>query len=157
MVLFFFFFLKILFIYFQKERKGGRKRGRETSMCGCLLSASYWGLACNPGMCANWESNQQPFGLQAGTQSAEWHQPGHMILFKKKIMVKPWLFWLSWSSYKTKGRGFDPLWVYIPRLQIQSPVRAHMGGNQSMFLSIGVSLSHQSLSFSLKKKKQWKN
>ena len=40
-----FFFLfclnKILFIYF-RGGKGGRKRGREISMCGCLSCASYW-------------------------------------------------------------------------------------------------------------------
>ena len=30
------FLLKILFIYFQREGQGGRKRGRETSMCSCL-------------------------------------------------------------------------------------------------------------------------
>ena len=30
---------KILFIYFQTEGKGGRKRGRETLMCGCLSHA----------------------------------------------------------------------------------------------------------------------
>ena len=33
-------------------------------------------MACNPGMCSDWESNQQPFGFQAGTQSTEPHQPG---------------------------------------------------------------------------------
>ena len=30
-------------------------------------------LACNPGMCLDWESNQQPFGWQAGNQSTEPH------------------------------------------------------------------------------------
>ena len=38
-----FIFLKILFIYFQREGKGKRKRGRETSMCGCLSHTPYWG------------------------------------------------------------------------------------------------------------------
>ena len=33
-------------------------------------------LACNPGMCPDWESNQRPFRSQAGTQSTEPHQPG---------------------------------------------------------------------------------
>ena len=33
-------------------------------------------LARNPGMCPNWESSWQPFGLQADTQSTEPHQPG---------------------------------------------------------------------------------
>ena len=52
-----FLFLKILFIF--RERKEGVKRGRETSMCGCLSRAPYQlGLACNPGMCPDWESNR---------------------------------------------------------------------------------------------------
>ena len=33
-------------------------------------------LARNPGMCPSWESNQWPFGSQAGTPSTEPHQPG---------------------------------------------------------------------------------
>ena len=33
-------------------------------------------LASNPGMCPGWELNQQPFGLQAGAQSADPHQTG---------------------------------------------------------------------------------
>ena len=32
-------------------------------------------LACNPGMGPDWESNWQPLGLQASTQSTEPHQP----------------------------------------------------------------------------------
>ena len=41
-------------------------------------------LACNPGMCPDWESNQQLFSSQAGTQSTEPHQPGHerLLFFK---------------------------------------------------------------------------
>ena len=30
-------------IFIFREGKGERKRGRETSMCGCLLSVPYWG------------------------------------------------------------------------------------------------------------------
>ena len=30
------------------EGKGGRKRARETSMCGCLLCAPYWELGLQP-------------------------------------------------------------------------------------------------------------
>ena len=33
-------------------------------------------LACNPGMCPDWESNWQPFGSQVSAQSTEPHQPG---------------------------------------------------------------------------------
>ena len=41
------FFLKILFIYF-REGKGGWKRGRETSMCGCLFHAPNQGPGLQP-------------------------------------------------------------------------------------------------------------
>ena len=33
-------------------------------------------LAHNTGMCPDWESSWQPFGLQAGAQSTEPHHPG---------------------------------------------------------------------------------
>ena len=36
-------------------------------------------LACNSGMCPDWESNQQLFGSQAQVQSTELHQPGLII------------------------------------------------------------------------------
>ena len=45
-------------------------------MCGCLLRAPTGDLAHNPGVCPDWELNQRPFCLQAGTQSAEPYQPG---------------------------------------------------------------------------------
>ena len=46
-------------------------------------------LSYNPGMCPDWESNRQPFGLQVGTQSTQLHQPGKMfdILF---VVVITW-------------------------------------------------------------------
>ena len=43
-------------------------------MRGCLSLTPH--LARNPGMCLDWESNRQPFGSQASTQSTEPHQPG---------------------------------------------------------------------------------
>ena len=42
----YYFFFKILCIYFQ--RKGERKRGTETSMCGCLSRTPYWGPGPQP-------------------------------------------------------------------------------------------------------------
>ena len=36
-------------------------------------------LACNPAMGPDWESNWQLFGLQAGAQSTEPHQPGKRV------------------------------------------------------------------------------
>ena len=57
------------------------KRGREVSMygCGCLSRAPTGEVAETQG---DWESNQQPFGSQADTQSTEPHQPGPSSLNK---------------------------------------------------------------------------
>ena len=44
--------------------------------------------ACNPGMCPDWESNWQLFGLQSGTQSTEPQQPGQKpIKFKCDLNI----------------------------------------------------------------------
>ena len=57
------FFIKILFIYYQREGKGGRKRGRETSMCERhmdwlpLTGPPQRTWTGNLGMCPDWESN----------------------------------------------------------------------------------------------------
>ena len=53
-----------------------------------LIGAPTGNSAHNPGMCPDWESNWQPFGLQAGTQSTEPHQPGLYLNFLKKINIK---------------------------------------------------------------------
>ena len=45
---FFFSFLKILCIYFQREGKWGRKKGREASVCGCLSCVPKWGPGPQP-------------------------------------------------------------------------------------------------------------
>ena len=50
-------------------------------MCGVSHAPPTGHLARNPGMCPDWESNQQPFGSQASTQSTEPHQPGLISLF----------------------------------------------------------------------------
>ena len=63
------------FIYLFLERGEMRERGKHH----CVFASHVpptGDLARNTGMCPDWESNQQPFGLQAGTQSTELHQPG---------------------------------------------------------------------------------
>ena len=42
-------------------------------------------LAHNPGMCPDWESNQQPSGSQSSAQSTEPHQPGLFFFFFKRV------------------------------------------------------------------------
>ena len=81
----FYFFLKI-FIYLFLEGKGGRKR--EKHQCMVASCAPPTGdPAHNLGMCPDWELNQQPFGLQASTQSTESHQPGLLFAFGKESVV----------------------------------------------------------------------
>ena len=66
-----------VFIYLFLERGEGKERERERNI---NVFASHMhpveDLACNPGTWPDWESNQQPFGSQAGTQSTELYQPG---------------------------------------------------------------------------------
>ena len=73
---FFKFTLSFKFIFIFREGKGGGKRGRETTTCGCLLHAPDWGAGLQPRHVSDWESNRRPSGSQAGTQSTEPHQPG---------------------------------------------------------------------------------
>ena len=64
------FLFKKDFIYLLLERV--REGEREGVKHQCVV-ASYLpptgDLACNPGMCPDWELNWQPFGSQAGAQS----------------------------------------------------------------------------------------
>ena len=65
-----------LFIFRERGREGGREG--EKHQCVVASQAHYGNLACNPGVCPDWESNQRPFGSQASTQFTEPHQPGHI-------------------------------------------------------------------------------
>ena len=77
-------FKKISFIYLFLER--GRKGEREGEKHQCVVASHApptGDLACNPGMCPDWELNWRPFDSQAGTQSTEPHQPGQFCWFLK--------------------------------------------------------------------------
>ena len=68
-----------LFIYFREKRREGESV-LEKHWCVVASHAPSTGdLACNPGMCPDWESKQQPFGFQACIQSTDPHQPGLFI------------------------------------------------------------------------------
>ena len=73
-------------MYLFLESKGGIKRGKETSMCGCLSSVPLLGTwpATQADTHPDWESNQWSFGLQASTQSTEPHQPE---LFRSSFFI----------------------------------------------------------------------
>ena len=60
------------FIYFFLESRERRGKEGEKHQCVVASHTPHTGdLACNPGMCPDWESNWRPFGLQAGAQSTE--------------------------------------------------------------------------------------
>ena len=101
-------FKNILFIYFQREGKGRRKRGRETSMCGCLSCAPYWGPGPGPKHVPWLGIKLQPFGSRAGTQSAELHQPQLPVFFNKSICECDLML-------VELNQDFSRGWHYIPK------------------------------------------
>ena len=77
---FIYLFLNILFIFKEKGREGERE-GKKHQCVVAAHVAPTGDLACNPGMCPDWELSPEPFGLQAGTQCTEPTQPGPASLF----------------------------------------------------------------------------
>ena len=74
------------FIYLFSEKGEGRKKGKH--QCVVVSQAPPTGdQACNPDMCPDWESNQQPFSSQAGAQSTEPHHPGLCSVFKSSTIL----------------------------------------------------------------------
>ena len=75
------YFLKDFLNLFFGEGKGERKRG-EKHQCVVASHAPRTGdLACNPGICPDWESNWRPFDSQAGTQPLSHISQGFSIDF----------------------------------------------------------------------------
>ena len=70
-----FFFLRFYLFVFRKRGMEGEREG-EKRQCVVVSHVPPTGeLAHNPGMCPDWESNRQPFGLQVGAQLTEPHKP----------------------------------------------------------------------------------
>ena len=79
------FFLLRFYLFILERGKEEKKEG-EKHLCVVASHVPLVGdLSCNPGMCPDWESNQQPFGSQASAQTTEPHQPGFFPL--KKIIT----------------------------------------------------------------------
>ena len=57
-------FFLIVFIFVERGREGEREGEKHQCVVASHVAAAR-DLACNPGMCPDWESNLQPFGLQA--------------------------------------------------------------------------------------------
>ena len=84
----FFFIFQILFISFLDQGEGREKERQKNINVWLPLVLPTGNLSCNPGLCSDWELNRQPFGLQAGTQCTESHQPGLQLLLKSVKGIK---------------------------------------------------------------------
>ena len=76
-------FFKRFYLFTFREGKGGRKRGRKNIIVWLPVAPRAPLLRTWPATqaCAlDWESNRQPFGSQACTQSTKPHQPGLNVL-----------------------------------------------------------------------------
>ena len=56
-----FIFLYFIYLFLEREREGEREEEKHQYVVASGISPSG-GLAGNPGMCTDWESNQPPFG-----------------------------------------------------------------------------------------------
>ena len=63
--------------------------------------------AHSPGMCPDWELNWQTFGLQAGTQSTEPHQPGLKNLILKQGAIYLGLIEKLRQSWRTDTKTLE--------------------------------------------------
>ena len=72
------FFFKRFYLFIFREGKGGRKWGRGTSMCGCLLRAPYWGHDLQPRHVL-WLGIKRETLWFAGWHSAHWATPARAI------------------------------------------------------------------------------
>ena len=79
-----------IYLFLEREEKGGRRRGRETSIwdrnINCTLTRDW---ARNSGMCPDWESNMRPFALRDGTLPTEplWLRPESLLNKKNKRFI----------------------------------------------------------------------
>ena len=99
-------FFKRDFIF--TERGSEREREERNISVWLPLTCPLLGdLACNPGMCPDWESNQRPFGLQSSTQFTEPHQPGQIKYVSKVVLSVGWRMYYMPSGGPSKGMGRD--------------------------------------------------
>ena len=73
---FFPFFKDFICLFLERGEGKEKERERNISDVAAPHRPPTGDLAHNPGTCPDWESNQQPFGLQDHAQSTELHQLG---------------------------------------------------------------------------------
>ena len=63
--LYFLFFKDFIHLFFRQRGREGEREGQKYQCMFATCMPLTGDLACNPAMCADWELNQRPFGLQA--------------------------------------------------------------------------------------------
>ena len=81
---FIFYFINL---FLERGEGKEKKRVRNMNVWLPLTHPLLGSLSHNPGMCPDWESNQQPFGLQAGTQPLSHPSQGlwSILIFVKGV------------------------------------------------------------------------
>ena len=77
----FFFFLRFYLFLFKERGREGEREGEKHQCVVASHAPPTRDMACDPGMCPDWELNRQPFASQAHAQSTELHQPGSFPKF----------------------------------------------------------------------------
>ena len=78
-------FLKRFYLFIFREGKGGRERGRETSICGCLSRTPPLGTWPATQACAlDWELNQV-----TGQHSVHWATPARAKMGTLLLPLSP--------------------------------------------------------------------
>ena len=104
-----FFFLRFYLVTFRERERDGEGEGEKHRMCFSSPTPCTGDLAPNPGMCLDWESNQQPFASQAGTQSTEPHQPGLI-----RCVKSPWVLSGKWAERNRRRDRVQRGWTLSP-------------------------------------------
>ena len=87
------------FYLFLERREGREKRGRETSVrLSCLSRALHQDLAHNPGVCPDWEPNQQPLWF-AGRHSIHWATPASASLIPYCMKAEESTLLSTWGIF----------------------------------------------------------
>ena len=77
-------FFKRFCLFIFREGKRGRKRGKETPMCGCLSGAPYWGPGLQPRH-VSWLGIEPATLWFSGRHSIHWAIPARAIVIYFKI------------------------------------------------------------------------
>ena len=98
-------FLKRFSLFIFREWKGERKRGRETSMCGCLSCTPYRGPGLQPRHVPQLGMEPATLWFSASPPCTEPHQPGHKAGFNIPIVY----IFKNWGSKNWSVQ--DPKWL----------------------------------------------